>query len=124
MAIPKEQYLGIYFKKNDKDLIAWKEHEEDNYTQYVKDAIREKITRDKEEAQREHPVVILNRLESQQLKIGVLIQKILSLLSGNGENRGHIDSLNDAEEIKHYQESLLYNEENTLDQGCSDAGWE
>lgn len=121
MTIPKEQYLGIYFKNTDEDLIEWKRQTKKNYAVFVKEAIREKILRDKEEEQMEHPVVILRRMESQQMKIGIWVQKIMSVLSGNK----HVNIPASLEDVDQYQTApFSYHEENTLDHECVEAGWE
>lgn len=119
--IPKERYLGVYFKISDQDLIDWKKGAGDeNLTEFTKDAIREKLQRKQEAQKFEHPVLILRRLEAQQGELFVMLQRVLSLLSG-----GQLTGIRIAEgDALSMTVEATAAPPNNLDEKCSEAGWE
>lgn len=116
--IPKDRYLGVYFKSSDQDLIEWKKLADDaggNMTEFAKGAIREKLKRDRAERSLEHPSVILKRIEVQQSQLFAMIQQIIRALQGQ-----IITGIPDVADVS--VGTILV--ENTLDQRCAEAGWE
>lgn len=118
-AIPKERYLGVYFKSGDQDLIDWKrDADNENLTEFAKTAIREKLERERREQKLEHPSVILKRMESQQVTLFAMIQQIIRAIQGGIMTGGEMAQADES------TVSVGILVENTLDQRCAEAGWE
>lgn len=113
MSIPKEQYLGIYFKETDEDLIRWKEEHKSQKGRklgdFVRAAIREKLLREQEQLNCDVPQqqnVILQRVYQQQ-------QTILQVLEQLQQNLHH-------GKIAIYPSQPAIQD---LDAQCVQAGW-
>jgi len=119
--IPKAQFVGVYFKSStDGDLIAWKEQQKESgetrVSDFVKQAIREKLSQRQNQEQLEHPTIILRRVESTLLKLASHFQQLL-----DGESL--FVSPKQQQQQQRTTPAMVMSAD-SLDAQCADAGWD
>ena len=118
--IPKAQFVGVYFKSStDGDLIAWKEQQKESgetrVSDFVKQAIREKLSQRQNQEQLEHPTIILRRVESTLLKLASHFQQLLD---------GESFFISQKQQQRTAPAVAMAMSADSLDAQCADAGWD
>lgn len=72
-----DRYLGVAFKASDKDLIEWKVNADD-YTQFTKEALREKLLRESGELTIQE---IVRHIEILVMQVDQRIDTIIELMN-------------------------------------------